>query len=162
MAASSRQMDSGAPLTRRFVAFGCIFEEDFPANLVACQAWSGCLSIRVANLKTWRGVVGTVNSDVTDLTCFTSVQETDGTYTIQTVSFTADTRLQQRRVRHLSSSHPSRTTSLLLLHPVSKSSSPSASRLARALGTLVSISSIHPTTRNTPEYTFTLHQSLVV
>ncbi|KAH8729187.1 hypothetical protein BGZ61DRAFT_529434 [Ilyonectria robusta] len=77
MAASSRQMDSGAPLTRRFVAFGCIFEEDFPANLVACQAWSGCLSIRVANLKTWRGVVGTVNSDVTDLTCFTSVQETD-------------------------------------------------------------------------------------
>ncbi|KAH7019662.1 glycoside hydrolase family 32 protein [Ilyonectria destructans] len=95
------------PLTGRFVAFGWIFEEDLPADLVACQGWSGCLSIpRVANLKTWRGVVGTINTEVADLTCFTSVQETDGTYTMQTVSLTPDTRLQQRRVRHLSSIHP--------------------------------------------------------
>ncbi|KAH6982319.1 hypothetical protein BKA56DRAFT_369373 [Ilyonectria sp. MPI-CAGE-AT-0026] len=83
---------------------------------------------------------------------------------MQTVSLTADTRLQQRRVRHLSSSRPSTTTttttSLLVLHPMRKSSSPSASRLTRAPRALVSISSIHPTTHNTPEYTFTLHPSL--
>lgn len=93
-------MDSGAPLTGRFVAFGCVFEEDFPAHIVACRARSGCLSIPTrGELKTWRGVVGIINPDVTDLTCLTSVQETDGTYTIQTVSFTTNTRLQQRRVR---------------------------------------------------------------
>ncbi|KAH7121834.1 glycoside hydrolase family 32 protein [Dactylonectria estremocensis] len=95
------------PLTRQFVAFGWIFEEDLPADLVARQGWSGCLSIpRVANLKTWKGVVGTIHSELVDLTCFASVQETDGTYTMQTVSLTPDPRLQNRRVRHLSASQP--------------------------------------------------------
>lgn len=91
------------PLTGQFVTFGWIFEEDLPEDLVERQGWSGCLSVpRIVVLKTWKNVVGTTRSQVSELTCFNSTKNANDTYTVQTVSLIPDPRLQKSRISDLS------------------------------------------------------------
>lgn len=95
------------PVTGHFVTFGWVFEEDLPSHLVERQGWSGCLSIpRIVSLHTRKGVVGTIKSQLSELTCFSSTKETDGTYTLDSVSLIPDPRLQQRRVADLCCPQP--------------------------------------------------------
>jgi beta-fructofuranosidase len=91
--------------TNQFVAMGWIFEEDLPQPLVERQGWSGCLSLpRIVTLKTWKGVVGALRSDLSDLSCFEAMLEEDGTHTLRTVSAIPDPRLKTLRGPSISSS----------------------------------------------------------
>lgn len=89
--------------TNQFVTMGWIFEEDLPHHLVERQGWSGCLSVpRIVTLRTWKGVVGALRSDLSDLSCFEDTLEEDGTHTLRTVSAIPDPRLKILRGSRIS------------------------------------------------------------
>lgn len=93
------------PRSNRFMTMGWIFEEDLPQPLVERQGWSGCLSIpRTVTLKTWRGVVGALRSELSALSCFEDTLEVDGTHTMRTVSAIPDPRLMSLRGSRISAS----------------------------------------------------------
>ncbi|KEF56363.1 uncharacterized protein A1O9_07944 [Exophiala aquamarina CBS 119918] len=86
------------PRSKHFVTMGWIFEEDLPQPLIERQGWSGCLSIpRIVILKTWKGVIGTLRSELSALTCFEDTLEEDGTHTMRTVSAVPDPYLKSLR-----------------------------------------------------------------
>jgi len=94
---------------KHFVTIGWVFEEDLPQPLVEGQGWSGCLSIpRIVALKTWKGVVGTLRSELSTLSCFEDTLEEDGTHTMRTVSAMPDPRLKSLRCSRISESDHSK------------------------------------------------------
>ena len=86
------------PITKQFILYGWIFEEDLPQALVDEQEWSGCLSIpRVLSLRSYQHVTA-LHSSIEDITCFERTPSEGFTgFDVSVLTVTPDTRLHQLR-----------------------------------------------------------------
>jgi beta-fructofuranosidase len=90
------------PLTKQFVLFGWIFEEDLPQALADEQEWSGCLSIpRVLSLRLYQNVTA-LRSNIEEITCFeTTASRMHTGFDVSVMTVTPDPRLQKLRQENL-------------------------------------------------------------
>jgi beta-fructofuranosidase len=90
------------PVTKQFVLFGWIFEEDLPQALADEQEWSGCLSIpRVLSLRLYQNVTA-LRTDIEEITCFektASVMHTG--FDVSVLTMMPDSRLHKLRRERL-------------------------------------------------------------
>lgn len=86
------------PVTKQFILYGWIFEEDLPQTLVDEQEWSGCMSIpRVLSLRSYQNVTA-LRSNIEDITCFERTRSKDLTgFDVSVLTITPDPRLKQLR-----------------------------------------------------------------
>lgn len=86
------------PITKQFILYGWIFEEDLPQSLVDEQEWSGCLSVpRVLSLRLYQDVTA-LHSNIEDITCFESTASKEHTgFDASVLTVTPDFRLRQLR-----------------------------------------------------------------
>lgn len=90
------------PVTKQFILYGWIFEEDLPQSLIDEQEWSGCLSVpRVLSLRSYQNVTA-LRSDIENITCFerASSRELKG-FDVRVLTITPDSRLQRLRQARL-------------------------------------------------------------
>ncbi|OKL56026.1 hypothetical protein UA08_08605 [Talaromyces atroroseus] len=87
------------PVSQQQVVFGWITEEDLPDNLRHRQGWSGSISLpRVLKLKTMHGVKrARSTADLRDITSIEVTPDGHGTYTVRTLGFSPDERLEKLR-----------------------------------------------------------------
>lgn len=86
------------PITKQFILYGWIFEEDLAQALVDEQEWSGCLSIpRVLSLRSYQHVTA-LHSNIEDITCFERTPSKGHTgFDVSVLNIIPDPRLHQLR-----------------------------------------------------------------
>jgi len=86
------------PVTKQFVLFGWIFEEDLPQALADEQEWSGCLSIpRVLSLRMYQNVTA-LRTNIEEITCFeTTASGLHSGFDVSVLTVMPDSRLHKLR-----------------------------------------------------------------
>ena len=86
------------PASGKQIAYGWITEEDLPQGLVDKQNWSGMISIpRDLGLIVIKGVVGSLRSSLSSITCFELEQEAENRCTVRTLGISPSHKLDQLR-----------------------------------------------------------------
>lgn len=99
------------PKSGKQIAYGWVTEEDLPQSIVDRQNWSGMISIpRDLSLICINRVIGTLKSDLKEITSFEVEPEGDGSFTIRTLGMSPSSSLDALRKGarqvQVSTSHP--------------------------------------------------------